>query len=242
MNSGTKLFGLAVLCAAAACSGSEGKQGPPGPQGDPGPAATVVFGSTAGTAAEGNDARLSDARAPLAGSAFYLWNGTIPQTASMSLTGAGTFGGAVTAASFSGDGSGLTSLDAGHLAAGTIPDARLSAHVPLLDGAGRLGASVLPAAVPLLDGTGRLSASVVPVAVLPRTVTAPAIGQNGFLSVSGLSAPPAVTIWSRTGPGKWTDATGNATFLVEYDPAVGTVTVTNTGTLLVDLFVVATGP
>ena len=41
---------------------------------------------------------------------------------------------AITAASISGDGSALTSLNASQLAAGTVADARLSANVALLDG------------------------------------------------------------------------------------------------------------
>ncbi|MFA5162084.1 MAG: LamG-like jellyroll fold domain-containing protein [Elusimicrobiales bacterium] len=44
----------------------------------------------------------------------------------------GAFSGAVTAASFAGAGGALTSLNAANLASGTIPDARLSANVPLL--------------------------------------------------------------------------------------------------------------
>ena len=45
----------------------------------------------------------------------------------------GAFSGAVTAASFSGAGSGITGLNASNLASGTVADARLSANVPLLN-------------------------------------------------------------------------------------------------------------
>ena len=50
--------------------------------------------------------------------------------------------GAVSATSFAGSGAALTGLNAGHLAAGTVPDARLSANVPLLT-AGKLNDSAL---------------------------------------------------------------------------------------------------
>lgn len=45
-----------------------------------------------------------------------------------------TTSGAVSAATFSGGGSGLTSLNAGNLSSGTLADARLSSNVPLLSG------------------------------------------------------------------------------------------------------------
>ncbi len=129
----------------AGAAGPTGPTGPTGPSGPAGAPATVVFGTTAGTAAEGNDPRLSDARAPLAGSPYYVQNGSgTPQVASLSITGGGTFGGAVSAGSgaftgtvaasgFTGSGAGLTSLPAASLT-GTVPDARLSANVPLLAG------------------------------------------------------------------------------------------------------------
>ena len=55
-------------------------------------------------------------------------------------TGSNLFDGVVTltnaantmAGAFTGNGSGLTSLNAGNLSSGTVPDARLSANVPLL--------------------------------------------------------------------------------------------------------------
>jgi hypothetical protein len=46
--------------------------------------------------------------------------------------GQNNFGGALTATSFSGSGSGLTSLNASQLSSGTVADARLSSNVPLL--------------------------------------------------------------------------------------------------------------
>lgn len=140
---------LAFALVASACSGGSkgdvgptGPAGPQGPQGPTGPAGTVVFGTTAGTAAEGNDPRLSDARSPLPGSVSYIQNGVVSQVASLNITGSGTFGGAltasqlttsggITASAFTGSGAGLTSLPAASLT-GTVPDSTLSANVPRL--------------------------------------------------------------------------------------------------------------
>lgn len=139
---------LAISCSSSGSQGAPGAIGPSGPQGPTGPTgpqgpvgptgpagapATVVFGTTAGTAAEGNDPRLSDARPPLAGSADHIQNGSAtPQVASLTITGNGTFGGAVTASQFFGSGAGLTTLSAASLS-GTIPSASLPAVVPRLD-------------------------------------------------------------------------------------------------------------
>lgn len=159
MRTYIRLHLLAAALAVAGCAskgdtgpggpaGAAGATGPTGPMGPTGPAgtpATIVFGTTAGTVAEGNDPRLSDARVPLAGSPSYLQNGpATPQAASLSITGDGSFGGAVSAGSgafagtvaasqFAGSGAGLTNLAAASLT-GTVPDARLSANVPLLNG------------------------------------------------------------------------------------------------------------
>lgn len=74
------------------------------------PGFSVVYGTGAGTAAVGNDARLSDARAPLGGSSLYLQNAPAqPQSASLSITGTAK------AASFLGDGSQLSSVNASSL-------------------------------------------------------------------------------------------------------------------------------
>jgi hypothetical protein len=70
------------------------------------------------------------------------------------LTDNNAFQGALTAASFTGNGSGLTSLNASQLASGTVPDARLSANVPLLTG-GILSDSVLSTNV-ALRSTGNI--------------------------------------------------------------------------------------
>src|SRR3954466_11333309 len=58
----------------------------------------VDFGTGASQAVRGDDARLSDARAPLAGSANYLQNGLTPQPASFAITGSGAVGGALSVA------------------------------------------------------------------------------------------------------------------------------------------------
>lgn len=124
---------LAAAAVALSACGPRGDTGPTGPTGPAGSSATVVYGSTAGTACEGDDPRLSDARTPLAGSPDYVQNGTTPQAANLNVTGTGTFGGAVTGQSFTGSGAGLTALPAANLA-GTIPDAALPPDVPLVSG------------------------------------------------------------------------------------------------------------
>ena len=59
-------------------------------------AAQLPIGTTAGTVAAGNDGRLSDARAPLAGSANYIQNqSATPQTASFNINGNASIGGAL---------------------------------------------------------------------------------------------------------------------------------------------------
>ncbi|WP_426747087.1 tail fiber domain-containing protein [Myxococcus faecalis] len=57
---------------------------------DDGDVVSVVYGAGPGTVTEGNDSRLTDARAPLPGSTSYIQNGTEPQQASLSLTGSAT--------------------------------------------------------------------------------------------------------------------------------------------------------
>lgn len=83
------------------------------------PKLSVVFGSSSTSAVAGNDARLSDARPPLANSAAYIQNAqtasVTPQAASISISGNATIQGDVTAGTLSGDGSGLTALNAGQL-------------------------------------------------------------------------------------------------------------------------------
>ncbi|MCU1284837.1 MAG: hypothetical protein JWO13_1187 [Acidobacteriales bacterium] len=65
------------------------------------------------TVVRSTDARLTDARTPVAGSNSYIQNGTTPQAANLSITGS------VTANTFAGNGSALTNLAAGSIAGGT---------------------------------------------------------------------------------------------------------------------------
>jgi hypothetical protein len=51
------------------------------------PGLSVVYGTDANTAAEGNDPRFSDARAPTPGSNAYIQNGATPQSATSNITG-----------------------------------------------------------------------------------------------------------------------------------------------------------
>lgn len=94
-----------------------------------------------------NDPRLTDARQPLAGSNFYIQNGTTPQTGgNFNISGNGTLGGNLTVNGditadnitaggiITGDGSGLTRLNAANLF-GSINDVRLSSNIPRLNAA-----------------------------------------------------------------------------------------------------------
>ena len=86
------------------------------------------------------DPRLSDARAPLAGSAFYIQNGATAQPASFDVTGDGRVGGTLVVngaltvgGNIAGSGAGLTGLDASSLTKGVLSDARLPSNVARLD-------------------------------------------------------------------------------------------------------------
>ncbi len=72
----------------------------------------LPVGTTAGTVASGSDPRLTDARSPTAGSAFYIQNQTASaQIADFNVSGTGTVGGNLTVGgSITGDGSGLTNV------------------------------------------------------------------------------------------------------------------------------------
>ncbi len=60
--------------------------------------------------------------------------GTNDPASKLHVLGGGIFSGSVSAASFAGDGSALTNLNAGNVSSGTLADARLSANVTLLNG------------------------------------------------------------------------------------------------------------
>lgn len=108
----------------------------------------VDFGAGPGQAARGNDSRLSDARAPTAGSPLYLQNGTTAQAASFNISGSGAIGGDLTVGGrLTGDGSSLTGVVAASYS-GSITASQLS---------GTLSPAQLPAATP--STAGALSAS-----------------------------------------------------------------------------------
>ena len=189
------------------------------------PTLAVMYGSTVGTAAAGNDPRLSDARAPLAGSANYVQNGTTSQAGNLNLsgsgtfgslnvTGAGSFGNVSVAGSITGAGSGLTQLNASSLSTGTVGDARLSSNVALLSGNNIFGG---------VNSFGGL--------VLPRYAAPPATpvaGQVYFDTTSGTSRYFDGAVWKTVAVastfGLYT-ATG-----VNIGPA-GTVSIANLTTL-----------
>jgi hypothetical protein len=97
--------------------------------GTPASPLAVLYGSSAGTAAQGNDPRLSDARVPLPGSSDYIQNS--PATAQ---TGSVNVIGSVTAGSFTGNGAGLTN----------VPATALPWNVVLLDNSGRIPGYEMP--------------------------------------------------------------------------------------------------
>lgn len=94
-------------------AGLQGQMGPTGPSGGVssvtagtginvtgsagGPTVSANFGSISGTICQGNDARLSDARTPLPGSANYIQNQSAStQTGDFNISGNGTVGGTLT--------------------------------------------------------------------------------------------------------------------------------------------------
>ena len=72
------------------------------------------------------DSRLTNARVPLPNSPNYIQNTTLQQALSnFNISGDGVVGGSLTASAFTGNGLGLTNLNAGNIAFGTLNNARL---------------------------------------------------------------------------------------------------------------------
>lgn len=131
---------------------------------------------------------------PAAGSVPVTVTGAASQTANLQewkSSGGSTLGsvsnaGAVTAASFSGGGTGLTALNATQLTSGTVPDARLSANVATLS-----GAQTVSGVKTFLDGTVALRSSATAFATTlhgtasasARDITFPDV--NGTVITSG---------------------------------------------------------
>ncbi|MDQ4121795.1 MAG: tail fiber domain-containing protein [Acidobacteriota bacterium] len=87
---------------------------------------TQLGGIAAGQYVITSDSRLSDARPPTPGSGNYIQNSTIQQpTANFNITGNGTVGGTLSAGAVSGNGAGLTNLNATNIASGTLDSSRL---------------------------------------------------------------------------------------------------------------------
>jgi hypothetical protein len=178
-------------------SGSAGAPGPAGPTYSAGPGISIT-GTTIAVASGGvSSAMLSATYAPATGAPGYLWSSPgSPQAAGLAITGDASMGGTliaggvstgnmmasgtVSAARFSGDGSSLTSLPAGQLT-GTIPDALLSANVPLLT-AGRIPQSVLPTTVALIASVPSLGGD---------NSFAGATTFSGAVAFASLVAPPS---------------------------------------------------
>jgi hypothetical protein len=164
----------------------------------------------------------------MAGSASNLL-GTLPSSQL-----AGTYSSPVTfsaasgsfSGTFSGDGSGLTSLSASQLAAGTVPDSRLSANVPLLNGTNLFtrtnvftglailtnannvfrgafagnGAGLTNLTVPAANLTG-----IVPLAQLPTAVLT---NNESGVSLSGSFAGNGAGLTNLPGAFRWQVVTG----------------------------------
>jgi hypothetical protein len=195
----------------------------------------LVTGALSATSVSGNGAGLTSLNAS------GLASGTVPdarlsanvatRSGGNAFTGDQSVIGAVSATSLSGNGSGLTSLNAASLAAGTVPDARLSANVPLL-AAGKLNDSALSANVALRTGGNAFNGNQ----TVAGTVTATEFvgngagltglpGGNSVQVVSGASvaaapnttyvansaSPVTVTLPSTSAPGDWVRVSGLGT-------------------------------
>ena len=192
------------------------------------PALAVIYGSTAGTAAAGNDPRLSDARAPLAGSANYVQNGTTSQTGNLNLSGSGTFGSLnVTGA---GNFGGVNSF--GGL---VLPR---SAAPPATPVAGQVYFDTTSGTSRYFDGAAWKTVAVASTFGL-YTATGMNIGPGGTVSIPNFTTLPTVTVWAQTAAPQWNNVTGNSSYPVTFNG--GTVTVTNGSGLIVTIALVAAG-
>ncbi len=113
------------------------------------------------------------------------------RTGGNAFAGDQTVSGAVSATSFAGSGLDLTALNAGNLVTGTVPDARLSANVPLLT-AGKLSDTALSADVARRSGGNAFLGDQ----LIAGALSATAVSGNG----SGLTSLNASSLASGTVP------------------------------------------
>ena len=171
--------------------------GIPGPQGPAGP--TGASGSGSGDVLSAGGSYVDNRIVRYDGI-----TGTIIQVSSASISDAGL----LTATSFSGDGSLITTLNATQLTSGTIPDARFPATLPATSGvnltalnatqltSGTIPDARFPATLPATSGANltalsatQLTSGTVPIARIGATGTASAStylrGDNSWAAVSG---------------------------------------------------------
>ncbi len=108
-----------------------------------GNALNVIYGSAANTAVQGNITLICPSGSGnLSGGGNTITLGTGGTCGAITIGNAPTFSGTVSANAFSGNGSGLTTLDGTNISSGTVADARLSTNVALLNGGQTFSASV----------------------------------------------------------------------------------------------------
>lgn len=145
-----------------------------------------------------------------------------------------TFGGGITALSFSGDGSALTALNASNLSSGTTPTARLGSgtanSTTFLRGDNTWAAPT--ATVTSLTATGSF-----PAVSTANGVYAGSYGSGGILAIASSGAPTDSKVWY------WmTDTGGNIFLRAENDAGsanVTAITVSRTGTTIGTMTVAA---
>jgi hypothetical protein len=77
----------------------------------------------------------------------------------------------------------------------------------------------------------------------PRSVAGTGVAPGATLSLSGLGATPVVTVWARaTSSAPFKDVTGSSSFPTAWDPAAGSVTVTNGSGTSLDVVLSVVGP
>ena len=143
--------------------GDVGASGATGPKGDEGDAITGATGSTGPQGSAGVSATLTAGNFLDGGSyngssnATFDVDATSANTASkvVARDASGNFSAGTISATFSGDGSSITSLDADELSSGTVPNDRFPATLPAADGSNltNLTSGNLVGALPAIDGS-----------------------------------------------------------------------------------------
>ena len=133
-----------------------------------------------------SDSRLSDSRAPTPNSSFYIQNTTSLQAGNFNINGSGVVGGNLSAGTLSGNGSGLTNLNATNITSGTITNARLGT-VPIANGGTGITSSPTAAGQYLRSsGAGTWALGSVQTGDLPSL---PYVAKSGDTMTGALSLP-----------------------------------------------------